>query len=102
MLASDTVTVFVLPGISVPSGFTPNGDGTNDYWVLPFASEFPNIVVEVYNRWGELLFHSDGYNTPWDGTYNGKPVPVGTYYFIINLNDPRFPKAQTGPVTILR
>ena len=100
--ASDTVTVFVLPGINPPSGFTPNGDGTNDYWVLPFAPDFPNIEVEVYNRWGELLFHSDGYNTPWDGTYNGKPVPVGTYYYIINLNDSRFPKAMTGSVTIMR
>jgi gliding motility-associated-like protein len=100
--ASDTVTVFVLPGINPPSGFTPNGDGVNDYWVLGFAVDFPNIVVEVYNRWGQLLFHSDGYNTPWDGTYDGKPVPIGTYYYIINLNDPRFPKAMTGPLTILR
>ncbi len=100
--ASDTVTVFILPGINPPSGFTPNGDGTNDYWVLPFAGDFPNIEVEVYNRWGELLFQSNGYNTPWDGQYSGKPVPIGTYYFIINLNDSRFPKALTGSVTIMR
>ncbi len=101
-LATDTVTIFVLPGVTVPTGFTPNADGTNDTWVLNFASEFPNIVVEIYNRWGEMLFHSDGYYTPWDGTYNGKPLPVGTYYYIIKLNDPRFPNAQTGPVTIMR
>ncbi len=100
--ATDTVTIFIFPGVTVPSGFTPNADGTNDYWVLPFAGEFPNIVVEVYNRWGELMFHSDGYNVPWDGTYQGKALPVGTYYYIVNLNDPRFPNAMTGPVTIMR
>jgi large repetitive protein len=100
--ASDTVTVFVLPGVTVPSGFTPNGDGVNDFWVLPFADGFPNIEVQIFNRWGQLLFQSNGYNTPWDGEYNGSPLPVGTYYYIINLNDPRFPKALTGPVTIMR
>jgi len=63
---------------------------------------FPNATVEVYNRWGEELFYSAGYKTPWDGTYTNKPLPVGTYYYIIDLHDPRFPKAYTGPVTIMR
>jgi gliding motility-associated-like protein len=101
-VATDTVTVFVYNGVTVPSGFSPNGDGVNDFWVLPFSGTFPTIVVEVYNRWGELLFHSDGYSQPWDGTYEGKALPIGTYYYVIQLNDPRFPKALTGPVTILR
>ncbi|HTB06042.1 MAG TPA: gliding motility-associated C-terminal domain-containing protein, partial [Bacteroidia bacterium] len=100
--AIDTVTVIVLPQLVIPDGFTPNGDGTNDVWNLRNVSEFPGIVVEVFNRWGEQLFRSAGYKTPWDGTYDGKPLPVGTYYYVINLNDPRFPKAYTGPVTIMR
>jgi large repetitive protein len=99
---SDTVTVFVIPQITVPGGFTPNGDGVNDFWNIGYVDNFPGVVVEVYNRWGELLFRSVGYKTPWDGTYNGKPVPVGTYYYIINLHDPRFTQTETGPVTILR
>ncbi|HTB30582.1 MAG TPA: gliding motility-associated C-terminal domain-containing protein, partial [Bacteroidia bacterium] len=99
---SDTVTVFVVPQIVVPDGFSPNGDGQNDYWNIGFVNDFPGVVVEVYNRWGELLFRSVGYKNPWDGTYQGKPVPVGTYYYIINLHDPRFTQAYTGPVTILR
>ena len=54
------------------------------------------------NRWGEMLFESVGYGTPWDGRYNGGYVPVGTYYYVIKLNDPLFPDAYTGPLTVIR
>jgi len=100
--ATDTVTVFVLPQFVIPGGFTPNGDGINDVWTINNIDLFPNVVVEVYNRWGEQLFYSNGYKTPWDGNYKGAPLPVGTYYYVINLNDSRFPNAYTGPVTIMR
>jgi len=63
---------------------------------------FPDCLVEVYSRWGELLFQSNGYKVPWDGRYNGGLVPVGTYYYVIELNDPRFPEPYTGPLTIIR
>jgi gliding motility-associated-like protein len=99
--STDTVTVFVLPQFVPPGGFTPNGDGINDTWILNI-NNFPNVTVEVFNRWGERLFHSDGYKLPWNGYYNNEPLPVGTYYYVINLNDPRFPNAYTGPVTIMR
>ena len=100
--ASDTMELIVLPAISFPNGFTPNGDGTNDVWQIDNITPFENCEVEVYNRWGELLFRSVGYNTPWDGRYNGEPLPVGTYYYVIELNDPLFPEPYTGPVTIMR
>lgn len=99
---SDTMTVIVVPEIDFPNGFTPNGDGINDVWVIDNIYLFPNCQVEVYNRWGELLFVSIGYNTPWDGRYDGKDLPVGTYYYIIQLNDPMFPEVYTGPITIIR
>ena len=99
---SDTVHVKPLPDISFPNGFTPNDDGVNDYWQIDFIKEFDQSVVEIYNRWGELLFRSIGYNEPWDGIYKGKKLPVGTYYYIIELNDPNFPNGFTGPVTIMR
>lgn len=98
---TDTITVSVLPQFIPPGGFTPNGDGINDTWSLNVVN-FPNVTVEVFNRWGERLFHSVGYKIPWDGIYNNAPLPVGTYYYVINLNDPRFPNAYTGPVTIMR
>lgn len=99
---TDTMIVNVFPNITFPNGFSPNGDGTNDVWVIDLISLFPEAQVEVYNRWGQLLFLSIGYLVPWDGTYNNQPVPVGTYYYIINLNHPLYPDAFTGPLTVIR
>lgn len=103
-VAWDTVTVTILPTFIIPNGFSPNGDGWNDVWQIDLIYLFPDCEVEVFNRWGEPLFYSKGYNTPWNGTYNGKPVPVGTYYYLIRLHDKekKFPDHYTGPLTILR
>jgi gliding motility-associated-like protein len=100
----DTVTVMVLPTFIIPNGFSPNGDGYNDLWIIDNIQLFPDCEVEVFNRWGEPLFYSKGYNSPWNGTYGGKPVPVGTYYYLIRLHDKekKFPDHYTGPLTILR
>jgi gliding motility-associated-like protein len=101
---SDTVLVEVLPEVSVSSGFTPNGDGINDFWVIDNMELFPNNVVQIFNRWGQVLYEANGYNmsTAWDGKYENKDVPAGTYYYTIELNDPRFPDPITGPITINR
>ncbi len=101
---TDTMRLTVVPTIIVPSGLTPNGDGLNDTWVLSNIEKFPNNVVEVFNRWGEQLYIKKGYNNidGWNGKYNGQDLPVGTYYFVIKLNDPVFPNPITGPLTILR
>ncbi|WP_258540614.1 T9SS type B sorting domain-containing protein [Parvicella tangerina] len=99
---SDTIHVRPIPQIVFPNGFTPNADGVNDDWQIDYIDQFPQSVVEVYNRWGEMLFRSVGYTDRWDGTYNGKDLPVGTYYYIIELNDPLFPETYSGPITIMR
>lgn len=101
-MGSDTVTVFVFPEIRIPNGFSPNGDGKNDTWILDLISLFPDCEVEVYNRWGEQLFYSKAYPIPWNGQYKGKDLPVGTYYYVINLNHPSYPDPYTGPLTIFR
>jgi gliding motility-associated-like protein len=99
---SDTITIILLPELSFSNGITPNGDGANDLWVIDKITLFPNNVVEIYNRWGELLFQAKNYQNNWDGTYKGKDLPVGTYYFIIDLHDPKFKTKYTGPITIMR
>ena len=99
---TDLVLVTVIPEVKVPSGFSPNGDGQNDIWQLDFVGQFPQMEVEVFNRWGESLYHSSGYRTPWDGRYKSGLVPVGTYYYTIDLHDPRYPDVLTGPVTVIR
>ena len=98
----DSLLVNPIPEIYYGTGFTPNGDGVNDVWEIDRIDDYPNCVVEIYNRWGEQLFRSVGYAQKWDGEYNNKPLPVGTYYYVIELNDPKFPDPYTGPITIMR
>jgi len=86
--------------VEVSTGFTPNGDGTNDFWSIGDMSLYPFVEVTVMNRWGEQIFYSVGYNEPWDGTYNGDVLPMGSYFYIIDLNEGS--KPTTGAVTILR
>ncbi|MCB0802539.1 MAG: gliding motility-associated C-terminal domain-containing protein, partial [Flavobacteriales bacterium] len=98
----DSILVDYTPEIKIPSGITPNGDGVNDKWEIDFLEEFPNAKVMIYNRWGALVFEqSNGYKVAWDGTYEGKALPIGTYYYVIDLNSKRF-EPFTGPITIVK
>lgn len=63
----------------IPSAFTPNHDGKNDSWQFFNTGTLPPLSVTVYNRWGEVIFHSNNYQTPWEGTYRDKVVAAGTY-----------------------
>ena len=101
-LASDTVEVNLIPQIDIPDGFTPNGDGMNDTWELGNIAFYQSVSVTIFNRWGEELFFSQGYTDTWDGLYQGNPLPIGTYYYVIRVNEPEFKSEVTGPVTILR
>jgi gliding motility-associated-like protein len=98
--ANDFVNVKLLKKIEVPNIFSPNGDGVHDTWVIPYLDSYPGNTVEVFNRYGQRIFYSEGYGKPWDGTVNGKQVPVGTYYFIITPKNGRLPMA--GYVDIIR
>jgi len=90
-----------LTDIEIPNGFTPNNDGINDKWVLKNLSViYPKCSVKVFNRWGMLVFDSIGYRREWDGTYNGKNLPDGTYYCIIELGKGEAPLKKS--VTIMR
>ena len=93
--------VKVLRGLEIPNGFSPNGDGINDTWRIRYLDGYPDASIEVYNRGGQIVFRSVGYSKDWDGTYQGKALPIGTYYYIIN---PKTGKVgiYTGSVTILK
>jgi gliding motility-associated-like protein len=98
--ASDQVFIKVLKTPVVPNTFTPNGDGYNDRWEIQFLNSYPGNILEVYNPQGQLLFRAFNYNNQWDGTSNGRPLPVGTYYYVIDPKNGR--NKITGYVTILR
>ncbi|MDB5004875.1 MAG: hypothetical protein JWQ34_3100 [Mucilaginibacter sp.] len=93
-----TVRVLKIP--IVPNAFTPNGDGINDTWEIKYLGSYPNVTVEIFNRYGGKVFRSNGYATPWDGRFNGGDLPIGTYYYIISPNSGR--KPITGYLTIIR
>jgi len=67
------------------NSFTPNGDGVNDLWLLSGLESDKTAIVEVYNRYGRMVFRSRGYTTPWDGHHQGAKLPQGTYYYKISL-----------------
>ncbi|MEZ4799839.1 MAG: gliding motility-associated C-terminal domain-containing protein [Flavobacteriales bacterium] len=96
-----TTSVFVDPTIGcffITTGITPNGDGVNDTWLIGGLEFFPNAKVQVFNRWGQIVFESRGYNSPWDGRYKGEALPVADYYFVIEYDNTKDP--ILGTVTI--
>ncbi len=97
---SDQVFFKVVEKPVIRNTFTPNGDGINDVWAVDYLESYPEVRVDIFNRFGVKVFASIGYTTPWDGTSNGSQLPVGTYYYLI---DPKLGlPAYTGWVTILR
>ncbi|MGV3539187.1 MAG: PKD domain-containing protein [Rufibacter sp.] len=96
----DSVEIKVLKKLQIPKAFSPNGDGTNDVWELGGIEDYPKITIDIFNRWGEKVFSTYGYPTPWDGKRNGSDLPVGAYYYIIDPHNGR-PKFS-GSLTILR
>jgi gliding motility-associated-like protein len=97
---SDQVFVKVLKFPNIPNTFTPNNDGINDTWIIDHLADYPNVRVQVFNRYGQLVFESKGYSKPWDGTMNGKSLPFGTYYYVIEPGNGRNP--VTGYVTLIK
>ncbi len=86
--------------IQPPTAFTPDGDGINDTWILDNINNYPNATVQIYNKWGNLLYETtNGNYIPWNGYYEGNRLPTATYYYIINLNNGDAP--YTGPITIV-
>jgi gliding motility-associated-like protein len=66
---------------------TPDGDGVNDKWNIRYADQFPDAVLEIFDRWGRLVYRTAKVQEePWDGTSKGKPLPMDAYYFILELN----------------
>ncbi|RYU92131.1 T9SS type B sorting domain-containing protein [Mucilaginibacter terrigena] len=91
------VTVNIIT--KIPNAFTPNGDGINDYWKLPFLAGQDGCVVDVFTRYGSAVYHSIGYGKPWDGNKGGS-LSAGVYYYIIRLKNNSTP--LTGYVSVIR
>jgi len=94
--ASIDTVIFDLRDYSAPQGFSPNGDGVNDYFELLDLDRYPDAMLKVYNRWGAEVFSSDHYQNDWDGRptsaiFGDGVLPAGTYYYIVDLKDGKGP-----------
>lgn len=83
---TSSMRITVVDPIKPPNSFSPNSDGINDTWIIPNISLYPNCRVAVFTRTGQQVYESNGYNNPWNGQFNNRPLPTGTYYYIINLS----------------
>jgi gliding motility-associated-like protein len=97
---NDDISVKVLKFPIIPNTFTPNNDGINDTWIIDHISDYKNVRVQVFNRYGQPVYENVGYSKPWDGTMKGKALPFGTYYYIIEPGNGRQP--ATGFVTLIK
>jgi len=74
----------------IPTIITPNGDGINDYFVIPCLSDpktYPANLVVIFNQWGDEVFRGNPYRNNWQGTFAGGDLPAGTYFFIVDFGD---------------
>lgn len=85
--------------ITIPNAFTPNGDNVNDTWEINNIEKFPDAIIQVYNRWGQAMYYASPDDENWNGVYNGKLVPAGSYVYMINLYNGK--KSYTGTVTVV-
>jgi gliding motility-associated-like protein len=96
---SDDVFVFVYKSLVVPNAFSPNGDGINDSWTIKGLDSYSEATTRVYARSGMIVFEGRA-GAGWDGTYKGQPVPLATYYYVIDLHIGMAP--VSGWVVVLR
>ncbi|MFY0593073.1 gliding motility-associated C-terminal domain-containing protein [Roseivirga sp.] len=88
--------------IRVPSAFSPNADGVNDTFSVG-EGIFVSFDMTIYNRWGTIVFRSNNPNAGWQGTYDGKPAPIGTYTYRISFkNADNVPISKTGTFILIR
>jgi len=92
------VSIPVGGDIFIPNVITPNGDGLNDRLVIPGLDKYPGSLLDIYNRWGNQVYHSGYYSNNWEG--NG--LAEGTYYYILQVKKPEGIKVYKGWVQLLR
>jgi len=99
-IGSDTVHVFVFPDIYIPNAFTPNRDGHNDTWRILALKAIPVFELSVFNRWGQLIYHTKINDIGWNGQFKGIDQPSGGYAYMLNIGNGK--RILKGVVMLLR
>lgn len=92
------VTVVLEYSLEIPNLITPDGNGVNDYWVINGLQVVEGYYLQIFNKLGELVYSSYNYDNTWDATYNGQPLPQGTYYYVFKSDYDSY----TGYVSVIR
>jgi gliding motility-associated-like protein len=101
-IATDSIRVELASNIFIPNVFSPNGDGINDFWEIEDKAGLLYLRANVFDRYGKLVHTSFGSKIAWNGNYNGKPLPIATYYYIVQVSDGQTSQNLGGWVQILR
>jgi len=90
----------------IPNAFSPNGDGLNDFFEIKYGKDLTGLEMRIYNRWGELIWSNATTSDMWDGTQNGKPCDISTYFYMLkavfgngHYEDTR---TRTGEIILIR
>ena len=99
----DTIIIYVVGEIALPTAFSPNEDGINDVWAPIYSGSGEIEVYSIYNRWGQEVYTGNGSTPGWDGTWNGKEQEMGTYTVLIRgVSSANVPRVITGNFTLVR
>lgn len=105
----DTATISLLFSACckpfIPSAFSPNNDGNNDEYKVLYEADMNLREIHIYNRYGQRVFYATNQSKTWDGTFNGKPVDVGTYYYQIRITCGNITQKELlyqGDITLIR
>lgn len=88
--------------LAMPNTFTPNGDGTNDFFNVVGNAEARVVAFRIFNRWGQQVYDNRNPAQGWDGTFNGQPQPSEVYFYQIEVQTPDGVWTQQGDVTLVR
>lgn len=90
-------------GLWIPTAFTPNGDGLNDEFIVHAPAAITHYECAIYDRSRGLLFRTNNILQGWDGSFNGKPLPLGAYFYVITYRDEAGVKhVEKGQITLIR
>jgi len=85
----------------VPNGLTPNGDEVNDQLIIPCLFGNTTSELTIFNRWGDEVYSAAPYLNDWGATHKGNPLPAGTYFYMLKVNQDD-PEAIQGYLTVFR